>query len=107
VAEILPLRLLVVVVAQLFDLATFRTMIALHGPAAEANPIVAGLLVTYGFPVVVLAKVALIVLVSAATILLARGRAPSSRRMAALVVGVAIVGGLVGGWSNALVIGTA
>lgn len=106
-AEILPLRLLVVVVAQLFDLATFRTMVALHGPAAEANPIVAGLLVTYGFPVVVLAKVALIVLIAAATVLLARGGATSSRRMAGLVVAVAIAGGLIGGWSNALVIGAA
>jgi hypothetical protein len=100
----MPLAMLTLTIAQLFDLGTFVRMIEWHGSAAEVNPLVHGLLVGFGLPFVAVVKVAALSLVAAVVAVLA-GRASSRQvRLAAIVVAIAIVGGLVGGWSNARVI---
>lgn len=101
----MEIRLLVVAVAQLFDLGTFVAMVARHGPAAEANPLISTLLTEWGLPMVAVAKVALIALVSTSAILLYRSGTARSRWLSGAVVAVAIVAGIIGGGSNALVIG--
>jgi hypothetical protein len=100
----MPLAMLTLTIAQLFDLGTFVRMIEWHGSGAEVNPLVHGLLVGFGLPFVAVVKVAALSLVAAVVAVLA-GRASSRQvRLAAIVVAIAIVGGLVGGWSNARVI---
>jgi hypothetical protein len=100
----MALALLTLTVAQMFDLGTFVRMVAGHGAAAETNPLVHFLLIQYGIPMLVVAKVAALSLVVAVIANLA-GRAGQSehRRMVAAVFVAAIVAGLVGGWSNATV----
>ncbi len=89
--------------AQLFDLATFVTMVDKLGPAAELNPLVSARYALYGYPMGAIAKVVLLSLVSAiVTILFVRSARP---RLAAGVVGLAILIGLIGGLSNAIAIG--
>ncbi len=102
----MELRLLVAAVAQLFDLGTFAAMVERHGPTAEANPLIFTLLVHWGLPMVAVAKVSLITLVSSASILLYRTGTRRSRWLSGAVIAVAIVAGIIGGGSNALVIGT-
>lgn len=103
---ILVPSLLTMAIAQLFDLATFMTMVRRLGPGAEVNPFVASMLGTGGMPEVVLAKLALVVLVGATAVVLlsARGRRP--QRVGALLLGCAIVAGVFGGWTNAITIGS-
>ena len=102
--RLMTLALVVVTAAQLLDLGTFVRMIGLHGVAAEANPLVAGLLTDHGMTFVAVAKVAALALVVAIIVVLA-GRDSSVRRnhprLAAAVAFAAILGGLVGGWTNA------
>ena len=97
------LRLVVLATAQFLDFGTFVPMVAIHGPAAEANPIVAHLFVDFGLPVLALAKVALVAVVAGAVVSLSavRGR---ERHLAGVVLWAGITAGIVGGWSNALVL---
>jgi hypothetical protein len=98
--------LITMAVAQFFDFGTFAFMVELHGPGAEANPVVSGLLGDLGLPAAALAKLALVVLVASVSLLLAK-RADSGvhQRVAGVVIGVAILAGLIGGGTNALTIG--
>ncbi len=98
------LALMTVVVAQLFDFGTFVEMVRRVGVGAEMNPLVATLFNGYGTPAVALAKAALVLLVVSLAVATMR----SSRRVrvaaGTLPVGLAIVAGLIGGISNALVL---
>jgi hypothetical protein len=89
--------------AQLFDLATFVTMVERVGSRAEANPIVALVLGSYGLPLVAIAKVAMLALVTAVAAILLRR--PATARLAAAVLAFGILVGLVGGISNAIAMG--
>jgi hypothetical protein len=98
------LAVITLTVAQLFDLGTFVRMVALHGAAAEANPLVRYLLVDYGLPTLAVAKVAALSLVVAVVVLLAGRTAQTEhRRIVGGLLVVAILAGLIGGWSNATV----
>ena len=89
--------------AQLFDLATFWTMVHRVGPGAEVNPLVALLFAAYGYPLVAIAKVALLAVVTAVgAILLKRAR---TAKLAVGVLAVGILIGLAGGISNTIAIG--
>jgi hypothetical protein len=101
---ILRFRLAALLAAQLFDFGTFTLMIQKHGIVAELNPIVAQGFATFGMPVLIGVKVALVVLLASIVVLLARD-APQRRSipgLAALITIFAVVGGLVGGISNVL-----
>ena len=74
------LALVTVVLAQALDLTTFILMVARRSPAAEANPLVAHLLATVGVPGLLFGKAAIVV-------------APMA---------VAILAGLIGGYTNAV-----
>lgn len=100
-----PLALLTLTVSQMFDLGTFVRMIDRYGAAAEANPFVQFVLVHYGLPTLVVLKIAVLSLVVAVIANLAgRASPPAHGRAIAIVFAVAIGAGLVGGWSNAIVI---
>ena len=89
--------------AQLFDLATFLTMVHRLGPGAEANPLVALLFGAYGLPLVAIAKVAMLALVTAiGAILLRRTR---TAPLAGVVLALGIVIGLAGAVSNLIALG--
>lgn len=103
---VLPVALLTMAIAQLFDLATFVTMVRRFGPTAEANPIVATVLGTGGVEAVIVAKVALVVLVAAVTIALVSHRDRAMVRAAKILLGCAIAAGVFGGWTNAVTIGS-
>ena len=101
----MSLALLAVTVAQLLDLGTFVRMIALHGPSVEGNPIVAHLVEGFGLPFVAVAKIAVLSVVVAVIVVLAgREDRVRHRRLAATVAAIAVVAGIVGGVSNAIVI---
>jgi hypothetical protein len=89
--------------AQLFDLATFMTMVQRLGPEAESNPLVGLLFGLYGYPMVAIVKVVLVALVTAVAALLVARPVPS--RLAAVVLIAAILVGLAGGLSNSMAIG--
>jgi hypothetical protein len=92
--------------AQLLDLATFVAMVRQLGPAAELNPLVSALYALYGYPMLAIAKIVLLALVTAiVTILVARTSRPRPR-LAAGLVGLGILIGLVGGVSNAIAVGS-
>jgi hypothetical protein len=93
--------LLAVGIAQAGDLLTFMRMIAVRGPAAEANPIVAHLLVSVGLPALVLLKVGLVVMVGLTFAVVVKRH----QWVAAFVATLATVVGLVGAASNLLAIG--
>ena len=98
------LAVLTLTVAQLFDLGTFVRMIDGHGAAVEANPLVRFLLVDYGLPMLAVAKLAALSLVVAVVAHLAgRAAQPEHRRLVGSLLAIAILAGLVGGWSNAAV----
>jgi hypothetical protein len=101
-APILRFRIAALFAAQLFDFGTFRLMIERHGIGAEANPIVAQGFIAFGLPIVVIAKISLVVLVGSILVLLGREAAarPVSGRLAAIVVLEAVAAGLIGGISN-------
>jgi hypothetical protein len=99
------LALLTVTAAQLLDLATFVRMVAGHGALAEANPLVRSILVEHGVPVLAVAKIAVLALVVAVIATLAgRTGVVEHRRTVGVLVALAIVAGVIGGWSNAAVI---
>ena len=91
--------------AQLLDLATFVAMVRAVGPAAEANPLVAVLFGAYGFPLVAITEV-LLVAATTAIVAMLLGVRPRPR-MAAAVIAVGIVVGLIGGISNSVVLAAA
>ena len=103
---VLPVALVTMAIAQLFDLATFVTMVRRFGPTAEANPVVAAVLGSGGVQAVVLAKVALVVLVASVTVVLVRHRDRGMVRAAQILLACAIAAGVFGGWTNALTIGS-
>jgi hypothetical protein len=90
--------LVAVATAQGGDLLTFLRMILTHGLAAEANPLVAHGVDRVGLPLVLLAKVGLIVLVTAIFSVLSR----SHRRTAGVVATAAVVAGLFGAFTNVM-----
>ena len=97
------LHLVTLATVQFFDFGTFVTMVARYGPAAEANPLVATLFVSYGLPVLLVAKVAVVVLAAAVVVVLAGsvgGRGRGLLRGFVLATGVAA--GMLGGVSNAV-----
>ena len=101
----MALALLTVTVAQLFDLGTLVRMVATHGAAVEANPIARFVLTEFGLPTLAVAKVAGLSLVVAIVVLLAgRETGRPQGRIAAVVTTIAIVAGMIGGWSNTAVI---
>jgi len=89
--------------AQLFDLATFVTMVHRLGPGAEVNPLVGLLFGLYGYPLVAIAKVVLLAGVSATGAILIKRRATAGLAVAVLAIGIVI--GLAGGISNTIAIG--
>lgn len=98
----LALAALTLSAAQLLDLATFVAMVRAVGPAAEQNPLVAVLFGAYGFPMVAIAKLVLVALVTAVMAMLLGVR--PRPRIAASVVTVGILVGLIGGISNSVVL---
>jgi hypothetical protein len=102
---LLALAALTMSAAQLLDLATFIAMIRAVGPAAEANPLVAFLFGLYGFPIVAIAKVILVAVVTAIVAILLGAR--PRPRLAGAVIAAAIAVGLVGGISNSAVLAAA
>ena len=99
--QVLVVAVLTMSAAQLFDLGTFVTMVGRVGPAAEANPLVGLLFGMYGFPMVAIAKVAMLSLVTAIGAILVARRP----KLAAGLIAIAIVVGLLGGLSNSAAIG--
>jgi hypothetical protein len=99
---ILRFRIAALLAAQLFDFGTFLLMIDRHGILAEANPVVARGFIAFGWPVVIVAKVSLVVLVGAILVLLGREATgtPVTGRLGAIVVVAAVAAGLLGGISN-------
>ncbi len=99
------LRLATLALAQAIDLATFSVMVARHGAAAEANPVVNDLFTTLGLPAVVIAKVALVLLIGALCIAAgARGRRGVWAMVGGLPLALAIAAGLIGGITNTAVL---
>src|SRR4051812_22704467 len=94
---------LMMTVAQVLDLVTFAAMVHMVGPAAEQNPIVATLFAAYGLPMVAIAKIALIALVTSIVAIIVTK--PRGQLVAGAILGLAIVAGLVGGASNSVAIG--
>ena len=102
---LMALALITATVAQMLDLGTFVRMIAIHGPIAEGNPLVAHLLDQMGIPFVAVTKlVALSLVVASVAVLWGRDEARRHPRLAAAILGFAIVGGVFGAWTNATVI---
>jgi hypothetical protein len=89
--------------AQLFDLATFLTMVHRLGPGAEANPLVAMLFGLYGFPLVAIAKVTMLAFVTAIGAVLLQQRGTRWVVVTILVAGIGV--GIIGGISNTVAIG--
>ncbi len=91
--------------AQLLDLATFVAMVRQLGPAAELNPLVSALYALYGYPMVAIVKILLLAVVTAVVTILVARSSSSRPRLAAGIVGLAILIGLVGSLSNAIAVG--
>src|SRR6478672_10958861 len=79
-------------VAQLLDLGTFVRMIDRHGIAVEANPLVSHLVSEFGMPFVAVAKIVVLSLVVAITVVLAEATPDrvGHPHLARLVVAVAV-----------------
>jgi uncharacterized protein (DUF697 family) len=101
----MALALITATVAQMLDLGTFVRMIAIHGPIAEGNPLVAGMLDQMGLPFVAVTKlVALSLVVAIVAVLWGRDDHRRYPRLAAAILGCAIAAGVFGAWTNATVI---
>jgi hypothetical protein len=99
------LRLLTLFLAQALDLATFSVMVARHGAAAEANPLVSNLFDTFGLPAVAFAKLALIVMIGALCVAASsRGSRGIWSMVGGLPLALAIAAGIIGGITNAAVL---
>jgi hypothetical protein len=95
------LRLMTLCLAQALDLATFSVMVARHGVAAEANPIVTDLFGWFGMPAVIVAKVALVLLIGCLSIAASsRGGRGVWSIVGGLPLALAIAAGLIGGITN-------
>ncbi len=92
----LPAALAVLLLAHVFDWASFLVMIARHGLGAEANPIVVTLVEETGVPGVTLVKLATVVFAAGLAVWIA----PKRRRVAMVLLSFGVVAGLVGGISN-------
>ena len=105
-APVLRFRLLAIFAAQLFDLVTFTIMVQRHGIQAELNPIVTLGFESGGLPGLFFIKLAVIVLVGSTIVILGRRGSPVHvpSRLASLITVAAVIGGLVGGFSNAITI---
>ena len=92
--------------AQAFDFATFtRDGRRTWGLAAEANPLVQGLFVSFGTPAVVIVKVALVTLIVALGVAAAvRGGQGRWAAVGGLPLALGIAAGLIGGITNAAVL---
>jgi hypothetical protein len=101
---IVTLAILTATAAQLLDLSTFVRMIDTHGVAAEANPLVGHVLAEGGLPFAAVAKVAVLAVVVAVTVILSGGDQRRHPRLAGSVVAFAVLAGLIGGLSNASVL---
>jgi hypothetical protein len=99
------LAVITATVAQMLDLGTFVRMIAVHGSLAEGNPLVAHLLDEFGVPYLAVAKIAVLSLVIAIVVVLwGRDGQRRNPRLAATIIGFAIVAGVIGGLTNATVL---
>jgi hypothetical protein len=102
---VVALAVITLTAAQMLDLGTFVRMIASHGFAVEANPLAAHLLAEFGLPFTAVAKVVALSVAVAVTVVLAeRSDRPGHPRLARAVVGVAVMAGIVGGWTNSVVL---
>ena len=102
---VMVLAVITATVAQMLDLGTFVRMIGIHGPDAEGNPLVAHLLAELGVPFVAVTKVAALSLVFAiVAVLWGRDDERGHKRLAAGIVGCAIVAGVFGGLTNTSVL---
>jgi hypothetical protein len=101
---IVPFRIMAVLAAQLFDLATFTIMVGRHGIGTELNPLVAHGFDGFGMPIVVVMKVALVVQLASTIVVLERGGRRGRRfpGLAATIAVAAVVAGLIGGISNTI-----
>jgi hypothetical protein len=90
--------LIAISAAQLADLVTFLRLMMVHGPKAEANPLVSTGVDGLGAAPLIVAKLALVVLVAATFAIMTR----RGSRAASLVVTAATVAGLIGAYSNVL-----
>ena len=99
------MRLVVLMLAQALDLATFSAMVRTHGVAAEATPLVVALFHALGMPGVAIGKAFLVVLIGALC-LAAAASAPSRtwRVVGGVPMALAITIGLIGGITNAAVL---
>ena len=86
------------IAAHTMDYGTFLVMVVRHGLTMEANPLVAALAEQYGLVLLTAAKVAAVLLVAATFMHLAR----SHPRAARSVLGVGIVVGTFGAFSNVI-----
>jgi hypothetical protein len=102
---ILTLAVTTLMLAQTLDLGTFIAMVRIHGLGAEANPVVAQLVGGYGLPMAGILKMLLLAFVIALTVVLTGRSSRVHRAVGVLVLGMAIVAGIVGGGSNVLAIG--
>ena len=92
----LPAALAVLLLAHIFDWASFVVMIGRHGLGAEANPIVVTLVQETGVPGVTVAKLATVAFAALLALLIA----PKRRRMAMVLLSFGVAAGLLGGISN-------
>src|SRR4051794_10580780 len=97
---LLVASVLAMTAAQLLDLATFMEMMGRVGPAAEANPLVVALFGAYGLPMVAVAKIALLALLSGIVAVLERQRIRLALPIIGLILTAAIAAGIVGGATN-------
>ena len=88
----------VLIAAHAMDYVTFLAMVVRHGIAMELNPLVTAIARDYGLTLLTAAKVAAVLLVAATFMHLAR----SHPRAARSVLGVGIVGGTFGAFSNVI-----
>jgi hypothetical protein len=102
---VLTLAVLTMSLAQVLDLGTFVAMVRRVGLDGEVNPIVAALIGGYGLPMAGIAKVALMALVVAIALILARRPGLVDRVASVTVLAAAIVAGIVGGATNVLTMG--
>jgi hypothetical protein len=90
------LVLFAVAVAQGADLLTFLLMMHAAGPAFELNPLARHAAESGSYVVLILAKIALVVLVSSVYAILARRRVA----LPSMVAWFGVAGGIVGAFSN-------
>ena len=101
---ILHFRLAAIVAAQLFDFVTFTLMVERHGINAELNPLVAASFHAGGLPILFAIKLALVLLVGSTIAILGRRGSPVElqSKLASIITVLAVLGGVFGGFSNAI-----